>query len=85
MQCSKAGNSELETTIRPKYLRYYASPGYLQLRNYEETIFFRCSSQGQLTVVGGIQAFMHVVVTNKNEEDQIKNEDARVVTTFLLL
>ena len=26
---------------------------------------------------------MHVLVTYKNEEDQIKNESARVATTFL--
>ena len=29
-----------------------------------------------------IQAFMHAHNTCKNEEDQIKNEDARVATTF---
>ena len=32
-----------------------------------------------------IQAFMHVLVTCKNEEDQIKNEGARVFTRFLPL
>ena len=30
-----------------------------------------------------IQAFMHVLVTCKNEEDPIKNEGARVFTRFL--
>ena len=30
-----------------------------------------------------IQAFMHVLVTCKNEDDQIKNEGARVFTNFL--
>ena len=30
-----------------------------------------------------IQAFMVVLVTCKNEEDQFKNEGARVATTFL--
>ena len=29
-----------------------------------------------------IQAFMHVLVICKNEDDSIKNEGARVVTTF---
>ena len=29
-----------------------------------------------------IQAFMHVLVTCKNEDDSIKNEGARGVTTF---
>ena len=29
-----------------------------------------------------IQAFMHVLVTCKNEEDPIKNEGARVFTSF---
>ena len=32
-----------------------------------------------------IQAFMHVLVTCKNEEDQIENEGARLFTRFLLL
>ena len=32
-----------------------------------------------------IQAFMHVLDTCKNEEDQIKNEGARVFTRFLPL
>ena len=32
-----------------------------------------------------IQAFMHVLVTCKNEEDLIKNEGARVFTGFLQL
>ena len=32
-----------------------------------------------------IQAFMHVLITCKNEEDSIKNEGARVATTSLLL
>ena len=32
-----------------------------------------------------IQAVMHVLVTCKNEDDQIKNEGARVFTRFLPL
>ena len=32
-----------------------------------------------------IQALMHVVVTCKNEEDQIENEGARLLTKFLPL
>ena len=32
-----------------------------------------------------IQAFMHVLVTCKNEEDQIENEGARLLTRFLPL
>ena len=32
-----------------------------------------------------IQALMHVLVTCKNEEDQIGNEGARLVTRFLPL
>ena len=31
-----------------------------------------------------IQTFMGVLVTCKNEEDPLKNEDARVVTTDIL-
>ena len=49
--------------------------------------------QGQITGVGGgiwpkfelIQAFMHVLDTCKNGDDQIKNEGARVFTRFLPL
>ena len=32
-----------------------------------------------------IQAFMHALVTCKNEEDQIENEGARLFTRFLSL
>ena len=32
-----------------------------------------------------IQAFIVVLVTCKNEEDSVKNEGARVITTFLSL
>ena len=32
-----------------------------------------------------IQAFMYVLVTCKNEEDLVKNEGSRVLTTFLPL
>ena len=32
-----------------------------------------------------IQTFMHVLVTEKNEEGQIKNEGARVATAFIPL
>ena len=50
-------------------------------------------AQGQITVelvaVSGrnelIQAFMHVIVTCKNEDDRFKNEGARVFTRFLPL
>ena len=51
-------------------------------------------AQGQITLgVGGgiwqklelIQAFMHVLVTYKNEVDSYKNEGARVVTRFFPL
>ena len=50
-------------------------------------------AQGQITRVGGgiwpkfelIQAFMHVLVTCKNEDDRIKNEGARVFTRILPL
>ena len=32
-----------------------------------------------------IRAFMHVLITCKNEEDSTKNEGARLVTTYLPL
>ena len=48
--------------------------------------------QGEIGVGGGIwpkfeliQAFMHVLVTCKNEDDRIKNEGARVFTRLLPL
>ena len=52
-------------------------------------IFFKCSRTDNSRVGGGIlpkfnliQASMHVLVTCKNEDDSIKNEEARGVTTF---
>ena len=56
-------------------------------RSYD--VFFRCSRATNSKVSGGIlpkftliQAFIVVLVTCKNEEDQIKNEGARVLTRF---
>ena len=76
--------------------RYYASSAYLQvLKRYElkwpkkvvGTFIFRPSRAANSIVSGGIrskfkltQALMHVLVTYKNE-DQIKNEGARVAKT----
>ena len=42
-------------------------------------------SGGNLQKFELIQVFMHVLVTCKNEEDSMKNEFARVATTFLSL
>ena len=54
--------------------------------------FFRCSRAVNSVVSGRIwlkfeiiQAFMHVLVSCRNEEDQIKNEGTRVFTSFLPL
>ena len=54
--------------------------------------FFRRSRADTSGVGGGIwpkfelnQAFMHVLVTCKNEDDSIKIEGVRVVTTFFPL
>ena len=63
----------------------------LECSQHYTSIFI--DAQGQITGVGGgifskfelIQAFMHVLVTCKNEVDQIKNEGARVFTRFLPL
>ena len=58
------------------------------------TLYINVSdAQGQITGVGGgiwpkfelIQAFMHVLVSCKNEDDRFKNEGARVFTRFLPL
>ena len=56
------------------------------------TMFHRHARADNSGVGGGIwpkfeliQAFMHVLVTCKNEVDQIKNEGARVFTRFLPL
>ena len=54
--------------------------------------FFRCS-RAVNSVVSGliwlkfelIQAFMHVLVSCRNEEDQIINEGTRMFTSFLPL
>ena len=54
------------------------------------TSIFRRARADNSKVGGGIwskfeliQAFMHVLVTCKNEDDRIKNEGARVSTRFL--
>ena len=54
--------------------------------------FFRRARANYSGVGGGIwpkyeliQAFMHVLVTCKNEDDRFKNEGARVFTKFLPL
>ena len=54
------------------------------------TIFFRRARADNFGVDGGIwpkfkliQALMHVLLTCKNDVDQIKNEGARVFTRFL--
>ena len=54
--------------------------------------YFRRARADNSGVGGGIwpkfeliQAFMHVLVTCKNEDDQIKKEGARVLTRFLPL
>ena len=54
--------------------------------------FFRRARADNSGVGGGIwpkfvliQAFMHVLVTCKNEDDRFKNEGARVFTRFLPL
>ena len=56
------------------------------------TSIFRCSKAANSVVGGGlgpefklIQAFMIVLVTFKNDEDQSKNELTRVLTEFLPL
>ena len=56
------------------------------------TPFFRRARANNSGVGGGIlpkfeliQAFMHVLVTCKNEDDRLKNEGARVFTRFLPL
>ena len=53
------------------------------------TLFFKCSRAASSVVVDGIwqrfkliQAFMVVLVTYKNDEDPLKNESTRVLTTF---
>ena len=56
------------------------------------TLIFRRARADNSAVGGGIwpkfeliQAFMHVLVTCKNEDDRFKNEGARVFTKFLPL
>ena len=48
--------------------------------------FFKRSKTANSVVGDGIiQAFMVVLVTCKNDEDLLKNESTRVLTTFLPL
>ena len=54
-------------------------------KNYILTSFKGRNSVANLPKFELIQAFMHVLVTCKNEEDPIKNEGARVFTRFLPL
>ena len=57
------------------------------------TLYINFSDRADSSGVGGgiwpkfelIQAFMHVLVTCKNEYDRFKNEGARVFTRFLPL
>ena len=56
------------------------------------TTIFKCARADNSGVGGGIwpkfepiQAFMHVLVTCKNEDDRFKNEGSRVFTRFLPL
>ena len=61
-------------------------------QHYSLCFFSRCSRAVNSVVSGRIllkfeliQAFMHVLVSCRNEEDQIKNEGTRVFTSFLPL
>ena len=54
-------------------------------QNYTLTSIKGRNSVANLLKFELIQAFMHVLVTCKNEEDPIKNEGARVFTRFLTL
>ena len=53
-------------------------------KNLILTLIKGCNSVANLPQFELIQAFMHVLVTCKNE-DQIKNEGARLFTSFLPL
>ena len=79
-------------------IRYYASSVYLQVfkrskeklqRKSGESIFFRYSRAANSVVSDGIlqkfkliHTFMYVLVTYNNEENSMKNEGDRVVTTL---
>ena len=79
-------------------IRYYTSSVYLQVfkrskeklqRKSGESIFFRYSraanslvSDGILKKLKLIHTLMYILVTYKNEENTMKNEDDRVVTTL---
>ena len=57
---------------------------YIEQKLNSDTIKGR-NSVANLPKFELIQAFMHVLVTCKSEEDPIKNEGARVFTRFLPL
>ena len=87
-----AGNSEVETLIRNnfKHTRYYASSGYLQvlqrIKNCRGNLvkLYFSDAQRQLTSQPVmIYAFMYVLVTYKNEDDQMKNQGITLYSYIL--
>ena len=79
LRCSKAG-------ARSGCLQVLNVSVYKLQRKPAETIFYRCSRAANSIVSDGIwakfkltYALMYVLVTYKNEEDQMQNECARVV------
>ena len=72
--------------------KYEEDPIKYEGARVDTTLYSNFSdAQGQITLVlvsviwpkfELIQAFMHVLVTCKNEDDWLKNEEARVVTRF---
>ena len=80
--------ASLPTSMKKIQLKIEA----LECSQHYTSIFFR-RARADNSGVGGsfwpkfelIQAFMHVLITCKNEDDRFKNEGARVFTRFLPL
>ena len=96
---SMVGSGQISNSSKPLWLSSLPAKNEEDLINNEgarvfTTLYINFSdARADNSGVGGciwskfelIQAFMHVLVTCKNEDDRIKNEGARVFTRFLPL
>ena len=90
-QISNSSKTLLLSSLPAKMKKIRSKMKALECSQHYTSIFRRARADN--SGVGGgiwskfklIQAFMHVLVTCKNENDRIKNEGARVLTKFLPL
>ena len=91
-QISNSSETLWLTSLRAKMKKILSKIEALECSQHYTSIVFRRARADNSGVGGGIwskfeliQAFMHVLVTCKNEDDRFKNEGARVFTRFLPL